>query len=130
MRNRIFAWLFTAFGFLASIVFPVWAVSTQIIILRANCGESVLDKLGVTLSGAVAIACIVGLVAWKYFSALFRDKFRSHRTPLAFFTIGYLVVFVINYLADSLELIFLFGVIGASIAVMCYRISDHLKEGK
>lgn len=127
MRNRIFALFFTLIGFTSSIFFPVWAVSTQVIILRANCGESVLDKLGVTLSGAVAIACIVVLVAWKYFSALFRDKFRSHRTPLAFFSIGYLVVFVINYLADSLELIFLFGTIGAAIAAICYYVSDMLK---
>lgn len=127
MRNRIFALFFTLIGFTSSIFFPVWAVSKQIIILRANCGESVLDKLGVTLSGAVAIACIVGLVAWKYFSALFREKLRSHRTPLAFFVIGYLVVFVINYLADALELIFLFGSVGAAVAVICYDVSDMLK---
>lgn len=130
MRNRIFAWLFIVVGFLASIGFPVWAVSKQIVILRANCGESVLDRIGVTLSGAVAVACIVGLVTWKYVSALFRDKLRSHRTPLAFFTIGYLVIFVINYLSDALGLIFLFGSIGATVAVICYRISDHLKEGR
>lgn len=129
MKNRIFALFFTVFGFLASIGFPVWAISKQIIILRANCSESVLDKLGVTLSGAVAIVCIVALVAWKYFSALFREKLRSHRTPLAFFVIGYLAVFIINHLADALELIFLFGVIGAAIAVVCYKISDCLKEG-
>lgn len=127
MKRWLLARFFTLLGFVASIGFPVWAVSTQIIILRANCGESVLDRLGVTLSGAVAIVCIVVLVAWKYFSALFRDKFRSHRTPLAFFTIGYLVVFVINYLADSLELIFLFGAIGAAVAAICYYVSDMLK---
>lgn len=129
MRNRIFALFFTLLGFVSSIAFPVWAISKQIIILRANCGESALDKLGVTLSGAVAICCIVALVAWKYFSVLFREKLRSHRTPLAFFMIGYLAVFIINYLADALELIFLFGVIGAAIAVVCYKISDCLKEG-
>ena len=129
MRNRIFALFFTLIGFASSIAFPVWAISKQIIILRANCGESVFDKLGVTLSGAVAIAWIVALVAWKYFSVLFREKLRSHRTPLAFFVIGYLAVFIINYLADALELIFLFGVIGAAIAVVCYKISDYLKEG-
>lgn len=129
MRNRIFALFFTLIGFASSIAFPVWAISKQIIILRSGCGESALDKLGVTLSGAVAICCIVALVAWKYFSVLFREKLRSHRTPLAFFVIGYLAVFIINYLADALELIFLFGVIGAAIAVVCYKISDYLKEG-
>lgn len=129
MRNRIFALFFTLLGFASSIAFPVWAISKQIIILRANCGESVLDKLGVTLSGAVAICCIVALVVWKYFSVLFREKLRSHRTPLAFSVIGYLVVFIIDYIADALALILLFMAIGAAIAVVCYKISDCLKEG-
>ena len=97
MKRWLFAKLFTLLGLLSAIGFPIWAVSTQITILLKNCGESALDRLGLTLSGAVAIASIVGLVLWKYLSALFRDKLRSHRTPLGFFCIGYLAVFIINY---------------------------------
>ena len=130
MKKWLFARFFTLLGLVSSIAFPVWAVSKQIVILKANCGESVIDRLGLTLSGFVAIACIVVLVVWKYISALFRDKLRSHRTPLAFFTIGTLVVFVVYYLANALGSIFFWGAIGSTVAVICYRVSDHLKEGR
>jgi DMSO/TMAO reductase YedYZ heme-binding membrane subunit len=130
MKRRGLSLLFTLIGFAASIGFPVWAVSTQITVLLKNCGESALDRLGVTLSGFVVIACIVGLVLWKYLSAVFREKLKSQRTALGFFCIGYAMVFIINYLSSALELIFLFGAIGAAIAAICFRISDHFKGGK
>ena len=130
MKRWLLARFFTLLGFVAAIGFPVWAVSTEVTVLLKNCDGSALDRLGVTLSGFVAIASIVCLVLWKYLSALFREKLRSHRTALGFFCIGYFAVFIINYLASALELIFLFGAIGAAIGAICFRVSDHLKEGR
>lgn len=129
MKRWLSAQFFTLLGFASAIGFPIWAVSTQITILLKNCDGSVFDRLGLTLSGAVAVACIVGLVLWKYFSALFREKLRSHRTALGFFSIGYCLIFIIHYLSSALELIFRFGAIGAAISAVCFEISDHIKEG-
>ena len=130
MKRRALSLLFTLIGFVASIGFPVWATSTQITILLKNCGDSALDRIGITLSGFVVVSGIVGLVVWKYISALFREKLKSQRTALGFFCIGYAIVFIINYLSTALELILLYGVIGSAIAVICFRISDYYKGGK
>lgn len=128
MRRKIFAFFLRIIGFLSSIGFPIWATSTQIAILRASCGESTLERIGVTAAGAVVIVFIVGFTLWRYVSVWFREKLRSHRTLLGFFLVGYVLILCIRPVMDILEIVFLGGAIGAAIAVVCYVIADLLKE--
>ena len=130
MKSKFFAGLLTVLGFLASIGFPVWAASTQIIILRSQCTESVLERIGVTASGATIICFIVVLVFWKYFSYSFKEKLRSHRTAFGIFLVGYFIFIAIKNLINTLEIIFLFGMIGSSIAMLCFYFADVLKGVK
>ena len=130
MKSKFFAGLLTVLGFLASIGFPVWATSTQIIILRSQCTESILERIGVTAAGAAIIGFIVVLVFWKYFSVFIREKLGAHRTAFGFFAIGWALIFVIKTFINALEMIFLFGAIGAAIAILCFYSSDVLKGVK
>ena len=128
MKNKIFAKLLIALGLVVSIGAPVWATSTQIAVLKSQCGESMLDKIGVTLSGAVAIGCIVLIVVWKYISAVFREKLKGNRTPFIFMFIGFVVVSVIQMFAEALESILFWGAVGSLVAVICYYFADKLTE--
>ena len=130
MKSKVFAFILTFVGFAASIGCPVWAASTQMAILRAQCGESVLERIGVTAAGTVVIGFIVAIVFWKYFSAFFREKLGSHRTALGFFLIGYGLIYAIKTFIGALEVIFLFGVIGAAVAVVCFYFADVLRGVK
>lgn len=128
MKYKIWSLFFTLLGFTASLGVPVWAVSTQVAILAETCEASVLDQIGVAAGGAVIIAFIVVLTLWRYFSVLIRERLRPHRTLLGFFLIGYLVIVCIQYVIETLEVVFLGGTIGAAIAVVCFFISDQIKE--
>lgn len=128
MKSKIFAFLLKLTGFLASIGFPIWAASSQIAILRASCGDSILERIGITAGGAVIIVFIVGFTAWRYVSVWFREKLRSHRTLVGFFLIGYIMILCIRPLLGTLEVIFLGGTLGAAVAVVCYALADIIEE--
>ena len=128
MKYKFFALIFTVTGFLASLILPIWAVSTQVMILRESGKSSVLETLGVTAGGIAIITFIVIFTVWRYFSVFIREKLKPQRTLIGFFGIGYLMILLIRRMMDALELIFLFGTIGATVAVICYFIADLLRE--
>ena len=130
MKNKLLAGLIRVIGFLFSIGLPVWAVSTHIAILRSQCGESVLERIGVTTSGAIVIGIIVALVFWKYFSVFLREKLGSHRTLFGFFVVGYVLIFAVKTFINALELIFLCGAVGAAIAIVCFYFADVIAGAK
>lgn len=128
MKNKFFGILFTVLGFILSVGFPVWALSSQVTLLRADCGISFSERLGLTFSGFTVILLIIFINFWKYFSVFIGQRLKSGRTPLAFFAIGYLVILAIGRLFSILEVIFLFGVIGSFSAVLCYKVADIFFE--
>jgi hypothetical protein len=130
MKNKFFAGLLTVLGFVLAIGLPVYAASTQIVFLRSQCAESMLERVGVTASGAVVIGFIVMLVFWKYFAPIIRKKLGASRTTLGFFLVGYGLIFVIKTFIGALESIFLFGAIGGGLSVVCFYFSDILRGVK
>lgn len=128
MKYKLWAGAFTVMGFVASLVFPVWAVLTQMAILREACNESILESFDLALGGVAVIVFIIALTVIRYVSAKFKEKFKPQRTLFSFFVVGYLMIIAIRYMIGALEVIFLGGAIGATIAVVCYFISDQLKE--
>lgn len=113
-----------------AILLPVYAASTQIVFLRSQCAESMLERVGVTASGVAVIGFIVILVFWKYFAPLIRKKFGTSRTAFGFFFIGWGLIFVIKTFIGALESIFLFGAIGGGLSMVCFYFSDILKGVK
>ena len=128
MKYKLWAAAFTVLGFLASVGFPVWAVLSQMAILRTACETSVFEKFDLAIGGIAVIVFIVALTVIRYVSAIFKEKFRPQRTLFSFFVVGYVMIITIRYMIASLEIIFLGGSIGAMIAVVCYFIADQLKE--
>lgn len=128
MKNKFFGILFTVLGFILSVGFPVWALSSQVTLLRADCGISFSERLGLTFSGFIVILLIIFLNFWKYFSSFLEKRLKSGRTPLAFFGVGYLVILAIGRLFSILEVIFLFGAIGSLSATLCYKVADIFFE--
>ena len=126
MKNKALSVLFTVLGFAFSLIPPIWAANTQIAFLRQK--ESLLEIVGITAGGAVVIGAVVIIVFWKYFSDFFKSRLRSNRTAFGFFLIGYLVIVSIGRLIETLELIFLFGMLGAAVSIVLFRISDYFKR--
>ena len=128
MKYKLWAAAFTILGFVASLGFPVWAVLSQMAILREACKESIFDRFDLTIGGIAVIVFIVALTIIRYISACFKEKFKPQRTLFSFFAIGYIMIIVIRHMIDALEIVFLGGLIGATIAVICFFIADQLKE--
>ena len=129
MARRCLAAVFGTVGFLSSLAFPIWAAASQMAILRAQCGDSLIERMGVTVSGAILIAFVVGLTVWRYVSARLREVLRPQRTLFGFFAVGYALILAVRTMISSLEVLFLGGLVGASVAVICYAVADRLREG-
>ena len=129
MARRCLATLCSVVGFLSSLAFPIWAAATQMAILRVQCGNSALDRIGVTAGGAILIAFLVGLTVWRYLSARLREVLRPGRTLFGFFAVGYGLILAVRTMLSSLEVIFLGGLVGATVAMILYAVADHLREG-
>lgn len=129
MKNKFFFILFTCLGFLASVGFPVFALASQVTLLKADCGVSLSDRLGLTLSGFVAVLFIIFINVWKFAVSFIGARLKAHRTPLVFFTVGYLVTLAVARLFSALEVIFLFGIIGSLLAVVFYKFADRFIGG-
>lgn len=128
MKYKFWSAFFTLIGFVASVALPIWATVSQVIVIKSNCDMSIWDTIGITLSGAVIVAVLVFFTLWKYFSAKIKEKMKPQRTLFGFFAVGYVIILVIKTLLTTIEAIFLAGAIGTAIAVICYYISDIIKE--
>lgn len=129
MARRCLAFGLRAVGFLSSVGFPLWAAASQVVLLRADCGARALDRLGVTAAGAVLVACLVGFTVWRLVATRLREVLRPRRTLFGFFAVGYGLILVLRSMLSSLEIIFLGGLVGTAVAVVCYALADRLREG-
>ena len=128
MKYKLLSCLCTFFGFVFSICCPIGAAATQVVFLRSQAEASISEKIGITASGIVIAIFVIAITLWKYLSVLFREKMKSQRTLIGFWVVGYLLILCVKRLFDSLEIIFLGGVVGAVLAVLLFYLSDRLRE--
>ncbi len=115
-------------GFLFSLVMPIWAAASKVVILARDAPDNLFTRLGITLSGGVLILCIAVAVSWRFFGSVIKENVKgTRRTLLGFFGIGYIVLLAIKNMLDALEAIFLGGAVGALCAVILYTIADILR---